>query len=778
MLPLNNKSAQAEEVTIPECPCHAGANVSVLGNVNGGMLINQSCYLTANATTTAIIYIEGTVNLCLNGFRFSYSGGGNVPVFALRNGATLNLYDCGNDETHKNYYTEDVEAVYNFTNSVTDNYLTGGVLCGGSQGVVRDDASGCTFNMCGGNLAGNREKLNRGTVDVTNFNMYGGTICGNLGKLAGGVYVDSNATFNMYGGEIADNCTITPDSAGGIYNAGSFTVSGSSKVHSNFIPNSSFSAILISNIGAQSKIDLGKLNDDAYIGITSRNGNTYSSGNFIFVNNSGKDIEYLLKNNFFDDAGETFHTHNYGTLVPEKQATCTTDGMRAYYKCTECNIYFNASKKVVSKVSLEIPSTGHAYSEEFTIDTAATCTSAGSKSKHCKNCDDKIEVTVIPKLDHDWGEWVTVTAPTCTAGGKQKHTCTREGCGATEEQAVAATGHKYTDTVIPPTCTEDGYTKHTCSVCGDSYDDTPTDATGHTYGEPAWVWGTNYLTATAKFSCSVCHSERTLNASVTHDSTTASCTVAGDVTHTATVNLDGTPYTEVKVAKGEKLPHDSEIVSVTVEPTCTQDGAGQMKCKNCGEEYTDIIPALGHDFAEEFTVDKEPTCAEDGSKSKHCSRCDEKDEVTAIPALGHSYEFAGWVWNEDYTAVADFECSTCHEHISPEVTVTYDEETKTYTASVELDGKQYTDVKAETVTPPVIDPPDKPNPDNPDDTNGDGKKDGFPWWIIAIAAAVLLLFIVLIIIIVKRRHNDDYDDDYDDDDYDYDDDDDDEDDED
>ena len=363
------------------------------------------------------------------------------------------------------------------------------------------------------------------------------------------------------------------------------------------------------------------------------------------------------------------HIHNFGEWQVTKPATCTSVGEKTH-TCTAagCTLIGGNETQTIEKLE-------HSYSEEFIVDTPATCTTAGSQSRHCKNCDDKIEVTQIPALQHDWGEWVTVTAPTCTASGKQKHTCTREGCGATEEQAVAATGHKYTETVIPPTCTEDGYTKHTC-FCGDSYDDTPTDATGHTYGEPAWNWGTNYLTATAKFSCSVCHSERTLNASVTHDSTTASCTVAGDVTHTATVNLDGTPYTEVKVAKGEKLPHDSEIVSVTVEPTCTQDGAGQMKCKNCGEEYTDIIPALGHDFAEEFTVDKEPTCTEDGSKSKHCSRCDEKDEVTAISALGHSYELVGWTWNEDYTASVDLECSVCKEHTSPEVTVTYDEETK------------------------------------------------------------------------------------------------------
>ena len=192
-----------------------------------------------------------------------------------------------------------------------------------------------------------------------------------------------------------------------------------------------------------------------------------------------------------------------------------------------------------------------------------------------------------------------------------------------------------------------------------------------------------------------------------------------------------------------------------------------MKCKNCGEEYTDIIPALGHDFADEFTVDKEPTCTEDGSKSKHCSRCDEKDEVTAIPALGHTYTLELTV-NEDGTISAKLKCEMCGDEravATDEMTVTdgIDEEGNTVkNVTVTADGNIYTgSVPAENSNIP-----DKPDvPDNPPD---EGEKDhGFPWWIILIAAAVLLFFIILIIIIVKRRNSKDedyYDDEYYDDD--------------
>ena len=46
---------------------------------------------------------------------------------------------------------------------------------------------------------------------------------------------------------------------------------------------------------------------------------------------------------------------------------------------------------------------------------------------------------------------------------------------------ITKEGHVYVPTVTPPTCTEQGYTTYTCSVCGDSYVDDYTPASGHTF---------------------------------------------------------------------------------------------------------------------------------------------------------------------------------------------------------------------------------------------------------------------------------------------------------
>ena len=69
-----------------------------------------------------------------------------------------------------------------------------------------------------------------------------------------------------------------------------------------------------------------------------------------------------------------------------------------------------------------------------------------------------------------------------------------------------------------------------------------TDA--HTYGEPKWTWADDHRSATAKFICadSRCKHEEIINAAVTSN------TKDGIINYTATVELDGTTYTDTKTA--------------------------------------------------------------------------------------------------------------------------------------------------------------------------------------------------------------------------------------
>ena len=65
-------------------------------------------------------------------------------------------------------------------------------------------------------------------------------------------------------------------------------------------------------------------------------------------------------------------------------------------------------------------------------------------------------------------------------------------------------------------------------------------ALGHTYSEPTWQWADDHSSATAKFTCSVCHEETTLSGTVT------SSVVGGFDTYTAKVTLNGVEYSDTK----------------------------------------------------------------------------------------------------------------------------------------------------------------------------------------------------------------------------------------
>ena len=128
-----------------------------------------------------------------------------------------------------------------------------------------------------------------------------------------------------------------------------------------------------------------------------------------------------------------------------------------------------------------------------------------------------------------------------------------------------------------------------------------------------------------------------------HAATEATCTKAGNERYWSCEECG--KFFSDKEGQTE-IPKDSWIIAkehswnegvVTTEPTCTAKGLKTFTCSKCGETKSEEIEEIGHSFDEEFTVDVVPTCTTEGSKSKHCVNCDEKAEVTAINAIGHSF---------------------------------------------------------------------------------------------------------------------------------------------
>ena len=114
---------------------------------------------------------------------------------------------------------------------------------------------------------------------------------------------------------------------------------------------------------------------------------------------------------------------------------------------------------------------------------------------------------------------------------------------------------------------------------------------------------------------------------------------AGNVTVTKgdAINLFYMVYTPDGTT--EETHTHNYVSKVTKEATCTEAGVLTYTCTSttgtCDKKtYTEAIPATGHKFSTEWTIDVAPTDTTPGSKSHHCTVCDAKTDVTEIPATG------------------------------------------------------------------------------------------------------------------------------------------------
>ena len=78
--------------------------------------------------------------------------------------------------------------------------------------------------------------------------------------------------------------------------------------------------------------------------------------------------------------------------------------------------------------------------------------------------------------------------------------------------------------------------------------------------------------------------------------------------------------------KAEAHEHSYTEV-VTTAATCTEDGLKTYTCE-CGDTYTEVIPATGHSFTN-YVYNEDATYDADGTETAKCDNCDETDTRTA-----------------------------------------------------------------------------------------------------------------------------------------------------
>ena len=200
---------------------HDGLNFTKWTSTNSLPTSAGNYYLSGDVTISSTWNVpSGTTSLCLNGHGIKMTGNGSVV--SVGNGATLNLYDCG-DTVHK--YTVDenhlatVNDALNGVNGVDYFTFTGGYITGGkmtaknSAGGGVKVASGAYFTMNGGTIIGNSADMGGGVYCSNNFVMNGGTIRNNIApaisgsgqRNGGGVYINTASSFTMNGGTITEN---------------------------------------------------------------------------------------------------------------------------------------------------------------------------------------------------------------------------------------------------------------------------------------------------------------------------------------------------------------------------------------------------------------------------------------------------------------------------------------------------------------------------------------------------------------------------------------------
>ena len=408
------------------------------------------------------------------------------------------------------------------------------------------------------------------------------------------------------------------------------------------------------------------------------------------------------------------HVHDL-VLHIATESDCTHDGNELYWECKSCGKAFTASlvDEGLTPEDFTIKATGHVRGDELIPRTEATETRHGAAEHYaCTVCGAALDESgkEIDVISHYYSEpawsWSGYTSATAT------FTCTVCGEAETVSATVKPTKEK------APTCEEGGEYLYTASAQfkGKTYTDKAgytLEKLGHNYGDWNVTAPTMEKAGSAVKTCSRCEEALTVELPALSDtesytvvSKAPDCTNAGETTYTLIHEIyKDITFTVVIPATG----HSYDAYEVTLLPTEEKAGKATATCSKCAEG------AEGH--VKEFTLPvltdsryvKTPitaTCTQGGGVKYTI----ELDGVTftfeaTSSAFGHSYELTKFVWAEKSTGGYDvtvvFTCAI--DKVEKQVAAQVSSETipatctavseTTYTATVEFEGKTYTDFK-------------------------------------------------------------------------------------
>ena len=331
----------------------------------------------------------------------------------------------------------------------------------------------------------------------------------------------------------------------------------------------------------------------------------------------------------------------------EKAPTCTDDGNRAYWTCTECRNIFSddAGLNPTTLADVTVSATGHTWSNDWSSDgtghwhdcTNANCpiTENNQKDGYAVHTpgNDATETTpqtcdvcgyeLAPALGHIHANHLTFIAEvpeTCTADGVKAHYECECGKLFADDQAATevtleslkiAAHHTY-GTDWESDNDDDHY--HVCSVCSDKADVTP-----HSYDNGVITTPATETTEGVKtYTCSVCHHTKTETVpKLSH-------------THSLSVDYskDETGHWHTCSGCTEKVDfeaHTEDSGTVTVQPTETTEGIRVYSCTVCGYVIrTETVPALNSEHTHSYGT----AWKYDSTNHWHECSCGEKTDIS------------------------------------------------------------------------------------------------------------------------------------------------------
>lgn len=191
----------------------------------------------------------------------------------------------------------------------------------------------------------------------------------------------------------------------------------------------------------------------------------------------------------------------------------------------------------------------------------------------------------------------------------------------------------------------------------------------NTIGNNTQLWYTDFKGELQK----IVHSKNLCKKELVKE-THATCTTPGSKTYECTYEHDNSAvapeHTEQWTETIDALGHDFTVKQSETPATCETAGTIVWKCSRCDETKTETIPALNHDYRDDWAVTTPATCTTPGVETRYCHNNNSHFETrpTAKDSnnhTGHGTHIEGYVaptcTKDGYTG--DTYCDGCNQKI-------------------------------------------------------------------------------------------------------------------